>query len=96
MHSSKTVLIKKIFISANNNETTTNKKNDEPERKPSVGSMQLNRELGLFSAVNMILGVMIGSGIFVSPASALKESGSVAMCIIVWSLCGLISLLGMY
>lgn len=55
---------------------------------------QLKRELGLFSAVNMILGVMIGSGIFVSPAPALAYSGSVAMCIIVWTVCGIISLLG--
>lgn len=55
---------------------------------------QLKRELGLFSAVNMILGVMIGSGIFVSPAPALAYSGSVAMCIIVWTVCGVISLLG--
>nr|CAH7757669.1 unnamed protein product [Callosobruchus chinensis] len=37
---------------------------------------------------------MIGSGIFVSPASALKYSGSVGMCLIVWVTCGLISLLG--
>ncbi|CAH1107555.1 unnamed protein product [Psylliodes chrysocephalus] len=37
---------------------------------------------------------MIGSGIFVSPASALKYSGSVGMCIVVWASCGVISLLG--
>ncbi|XP_030766225.1 b(0,+)-type amino acid transporter 1-like [Sitophilus oryzae] len=37
---------------------------------------------------------MIGSGIFVSPASALKYSGSVGMCIVVWTVCGIVSLLG--
>nr|XP_022909963.1 b(0,+)-type amino acid transporter 1-like isoform X2 [Onthophagus taurus] len=58
------------------------------------GKIELKRELGLFSAVNMILAVMIGSGIFISPASALYHSGSVGMCIIVWAVCGLISLLG--
>ncbi|XP_044270360.1 b(0,+)-type amino acid transporter 1-like isoform X2 [Tribolium madens] len=56
--------------------------------------VQLKRELGLFSAINLILAVMIGSGIFVSPASALEHSGSVGMCLIVWTLCGIISLLG--
>lgn len=73
------------------------KSNDTPDiavSKEKGSTMQLKRELGLFSAINMILGVMIGSGIFVSPASALQESGSVAMCIIVWTVCGLISLLG--
>ncbi|XP_047994194.1 b(0,+)-type amino acid transporter 1-like [Leguminivora glycinivorella] len=57
-------------------------------------TVKLKRELGLFSAVNLILGVMIGSGIFVSPASALKESGSVALCLIIWTVSGIISLLG--
>ncbi|CAG4984116.1 unnamed protein product [Colias eurytheme] len=56
--------------------------------------VKLKRELGLFSAVNLILGVMIGSGIFVSPASALKYSGSVAVCLIIWTVSGVISLLG--
>nr|CAI5840588.1 unnamed protein product [Callosobruchus analis] len=61
--------------------------------KKSKGTIQLKKELGLFSAVSFILSIMIGSGIFVSPASALKYSGSVGMCLIVWATCGLISLL---
>lgn len=56
--------------------------------------VQLKRNMGLFSAVNVILAVMIGSGIFISPSSALMYSGSVGMTIIVWALCGVISLLG--
>ncbi|KAL2749332.1 hypothetical protein V1477_002272 [Vespula maculifrons] len=54
----------------------------------------LKRELGLFSAVSIILAVMIGSGIFVSPANALERSGSVGFCLIIWITCGLLSLLG--
>lgn len=50
--------------------------------------------MGLFSAVNVILAVMIGSGIFISPSSALMYSGSVGMTLVVWALCGVISLLG--
>lgn len=57
-------------------------------------TVKLKRELGLFSAVNLILGVMIGSGIFVSPAAALEHSGSVGLCLIIWTLSGIISLLG--
>lgn len=57
-------------------------------------AVKLRREIGLFSAVNLIIGVMIGSGIFVSPASALEYSGSVALCLIIWTVSGIISLLG--
>lgn len=75
----------------------------EPQEKCNVengvtsdcgNSVKLKRELGLFSAINLILGVMIGSGIFVSPASALENSGSVGLCLIIWTVSGIISLLG--
>ncbi|XP_017881509.1 b(0,+)-type amino acid transporter 1-like [Ceratina calcarata] len=64
---------------------------DMEERNEKIG---LKRELGLFSAVSIIVAVMIGSGIFVSPTSALERSGSVGFCLIVWISCGLLSLLG--
>uniref|UniRef100_A0A182J4Q0 b(0,+)-type amino acid transporter 1 n=1 Tax=Anopheles atroparvus TaxID=41427 RepID=A0A182J4Q0_ANOAO len=54
----------------------------------------LKREMGLMSAINVIISVMIGSGIFVSPTAALKYSGSVGFCLVVWTVCGGISLLG--
>lgn len=57
-------------------------------------AVKLQRSMGLFSAVNVILAVMIGSGIFISPSSALMYSGSVGMTLVVWALCGVISLLG--
>ncbi|XP_025195191.1 b(0,+)-type amino acid transporter 1-like [Melanaphis sacchari] len=57
-------------------------------------NVKLRRELGLFSAVCLIISVMLGSGIFVSPANALKNTGSVSMCLIIWASCGLLSLLG--
>ncbi|XP_073975764.1 b(0,+)-type amino acid transporter 1-like isoform X2 [Rhodnius prolixus] len=54
----------------------------------------LKREIGLISAVGLIVSVMIGSGIFVSPSSVLEKSGSVGLCLIVWAVCGLISYMG--
>ncbi|CRL02918.1 CLUMA_CG015850, isoform A [Clunio marinus] len=57
-------------------------------------SVGLKREMGLIAAVNVILGVMIGSGIFVSPQAALRYSGSIGACIVVWTVCGFISLIG--
>lgn len=61
------------------------------DEKSAVG---LQRGIGLMAAVNIIIGVMIGSGIFVSPTAALKYSGSVGFCLVVWAVCGIISLLG--
>ncbi|CAH0728158.1 unnamed protein product, partial [Brenthis ino] len=69
-------------------------KEQEALEKSSGSTVELKRELGLFSAINLILGVMIGSGIFVSPSSALEHSGSVALCLIIWTVSGIISLLG--
>jgi solute carrier family 7 (L-type amino acid transporter), member 9/15 len=61
------------------------------EKTQAVG---LRREMGLMAAINVIIGVMIGSGIFISPQAALEHSGSIGACIIVWISCGVISLLG--
>lgn len=55
----------------------------------------MTRNIGLMAAVNIIISVMIGSGIFVSPTAALRYSGSVGFCLVVWVACGIISLLGM-
>ncbi|VVC39530.1 Amino acid/polyamine transporter I [Cinara cedri] len=61
---------------------------------PAPKTAKLNRELGLFSASCLIVSLMIGSGIFVSAANALKNTGSVGMCLVIWTLCGVLSLLG--
>lgn len=54
----------------------------------------LKRRVGLFSGIALIVGTMIGSGIFLSPRGVLLRSGSVGMSLIVWALSGLLSLLG--
>lgn len=54
----------------------------------------LRKELGLFDGISIIVGIIVGSGIFVSPVGVLKEAGSVGMALVVWVGCGLISTLG--
>ncbi|CRK89346.1 CLUMA_CG003105, isoform A [Clunio marinus] len=56
--------------------------------------VQLQKRLGLFSGVALIVGTMIGSGIFVSPSGLLVRTGSVGVSFIIWMACGLLSLLG--
>lgn len=54
----------------------------------------LKRRVGLFSGIALIVGTMIGSGIFLSPRGVLERTGSVGLSLVVWCLSGLLSLLG--
>ncbi|XP_023240023.1 Y+L amino acid transporter 2-like isoform X1 [Centruroides sculpturatus] len=69
-----------------------------PEKQPmkdrNEESVQLKKEIGLLNSVAMIVGIIIGSGIFVSPRGVLQEAGSIGLAIIVWTLCGVLSMLG--
>ncbi|XP_034950841.1 b(0,+)-type amino acid transporter 1 isoform X1 [Chelonus insularis] len=63
----------------------------DPEADDSV---HLKRRVGLVSGVALIVGTMIGSGIFVSPTGLLIRTGSVGLSFLVWTACGVLSLCG--
>ncbi|KAM8909666.1 cystine/glutamate transporter [Spinachia spinachia] len=56
--------------------------------------VQLRREIGLLPAVCFIVGTVVGSGIFIAPKGVLVNSGSVGLSLLVWLLCGVLSLCG--
>lgn len=58
---------------------------------PSDG---LRRELGLPSAISMIVGIVIGSGIFLGVHRVAHGTGSPAMIVVLWVLAGLMTLFG--
>ncbi|KAJ3595557.1 hypothetical protein NHX12_004860 [Muraenolepis orangiensis] len=58
------------------------------------GGVALKKEIGLLSACGIIVGNIIGSGIFVSPKGVLENAGSVGLAIVVWVVTGVITAIG--
>ncbi|XP_068174477.1 b(0,+)-type amino acid transporter 1-like isoform X2 [Antennarius striatus] len=58
--------------------------------KQNVKATVLHRNVGLFSGVCLIVGTMIGSGIFISPSSVLLYTGAVGPCLVIWAGCGIL------
>ncbi|TDH06094.1 hypothetical protein EPR50_G00130190 [Perca flavescens] len=54
----------------------------------------LKKQIGLVSACAIIIGNIIGSGIFVSPKGVLENASSVGVAIIVWVITGVITAIG--
>ena len=87
--------VKETFAAADMNGFKVEHINNNVEKIPSErNQLKLEPTIGLFSGVNIIVGCIIGSGIFISPSHVLQYTGSVGMSLVVWTLCGVFSLLG--
>ncbi|KAJ9593454.1 hypothetical protein L9F63_014983 [Diploptera punctata] len=62
------------------------KENDEKVR--------MKKQLGLLEGVAIIIGIIFGSGIFISPTGVIQEVGSPGFSVVIWMLCGLLSMVG--
>ncbi|XP_070383156.1 b(0,+)-type amino acid transporter 1-like isoform X2 [Dermacentor albipictus] len=54
---------------------------------------RLRRDMGLFSAVAVVVGSCIGSGIFITPGIVYEDSGSVGVDLLIWVAAGVASLI---
>lgn len=83
-------------VTAGDNLTPKNVFDEKPESSDndSNGEVKLKKELGLIDGVAIIVGVIIGAGIFVSPKGVILYSGSIGQALIVWVLSGVLSMVG--
>ncbi|KAI4899224.1 hypothetical protein NFI96_011830 [Prochilodus magdalenae] len=58
------------------------------------GKVELRKKVTLLRGISIIIGTIIGAGIFISPKGILQNSGSVGMSLAVWVACGVLSLFG--
>lgn len=56
--------------------------------------VKMRKQLGLLEGVAIILGIIFGSGIFISPKGVLLQTGSVWGALVVWAACGGLATLG--
>src|SRR3954451_4137437 len=70
---------------------------DEPGATPSPSaSTTLVRELGLLDATMIVMGSMIGSGIFLTSAESARLVGSPGWLLAAWALSGLLTITGAF
>src|SRR5437764_10864173 len=55
---------------------------------------QLQRKLGLWVSISIVIGSIIGSSIFMKPASMAQQLPSPLLLLVVWIIAGAISLIG--
>src|SRR5579884_3494030 len=65
-----------------------------PVKTKPVEGPSLQRVLGLWSAVSIVIGTVIGSGVFLVPSAMIRNVGSVPVLFAVWIVAGLLSLFG--
>lgn len=62
----------------------------------SSNSINLKKEINLFAGCCIIIGNIVGSGIFITSKGVLESTQSPGLALIVWTLSGLLSLVGAY
>ncbi|XP_006817415.2 Y+L amino acid transporter 2-like [Saccoglossus kowalevskii] len=57
-------------------------------------TFRIKKRITLVDGILLITGMVIGSGIFISPKGVLFNTGSVGLALVIWVVCGIFSLIG--
>ncbi|XP_057340877.1 large neutral amino acids transporter small subunit 1 isoform X1 [Microplitis mediator] len=66
------------------------------DNKEDNGEIKLEAKMSLLNGITVIVGSIIGSGIFVSPTGVIMHTGSTNVALIVWTASGIFSMVGAY
>lgn len=66
----------------------------QPEPEIEIEKFQLKRQLGVLYGVAIIVGLVVGSGIYISPQTVLRNAGSPGLTLIMWITGGVYALFG--
>ena len=66
----------------------------EDSEDVSSDRIVLKKNVSMLNGIGLIVGTVIGSGIFISPTGILTEVNSVGLSLIVWLGCGLLAMFG--
>lgn len=83
-----------IVPSSNPSNPPEPSQNREGSAESDSSRVVIKKQLGLLEGVAIILGIIFGSGIFVSPKGVIMEVESVGTSLVIWILCGLLSMIG--
>ena len=75
-------------------EKQNGKGKDDKSSSIKVEQVYMKRHMGLIQACGIIIGQVIGTGIFLTPKGVTRNIGSVGASLIVWAFCGINNTLG--
>uniref|UniRef100_A0A4W3GB36 Cystine/glutamate transporter n=1 Tax=Callorhinchus milii TaxID=7868 RepID=A0A4W3GB36_CALMI len=75
-------------------QTDTDRQTDRQRKKTSKKTTFGESKVTLLRGISMIIGTIIGAGIFISPKGILQHTGTVGASLAMWAACGVLSLFG--